>query len=266
MKRPMNEKWRLIIDPPLRGSLNMARDLAILKSLSRGTGPSTLRLYRWEKPAVTIGYFQVPEDELDTAECKRDGVDIIRRVTGGGAVLHQYEITYSLCIPLQNRLAFGTVLESYKRICEPLVRTLRDYGLDASYHAVNDILIGDKKVSGSAQTRRDGVLLQHGTILLSLDTEKMFRYLKMAGEKMSGRKDDAPASRVVSLSDFLGGKVLTESFQADFEERIQESFALMYDVDFTRTDLTHEEKEKAAEIEKAVFANPAWNRDRNVKI
>jgi lipoate-protein ligase A len=262
----VNETWRIIDDPPQRGSLNMAADFAILKSLSRGGCPPTLRLYRWEPPAVTIGYFQVIEDELNEGECVKDGVPVIRRITGGGAVFHEHEITYSLCIPVNHPLAYGTVLDSYRRICEPVIRALRFFGLNAAYHPVNDIMVDDRKISGSAQTRRNGVLLQHGTVLTALNTQKMFRYLKVPKEKTEGRVAPEPASRVVSLHEYMGDRSESASFREEFTTQLRESFSLLYGIDFTAGRLSQEEGDTADSVEESVFSNPAWNRDRNAEL
>lgn len=259
------DRWRLIIDPPLEGAFNMGCDYAIMKSVSRGDSSSTLRFYRWKKPTVTIGYFQILEDEVDVGECARSGVDTIRRVTGGGAVYHDLEITYSLAAPLSGGLVHGTVLDSYRRICEPIVQALRSFGIEAAYAPVNDILAGSKKISGSAQTRREGVLLQHGTILMGLRRERMFRCLRISPEKLAGRGVTAPAEGVGSLEDLLGKRALTEGFHGELIDALSRSFAEAFDIEFTDAGITPREREEALAIERDVFLNPRWNRERDFK-
>ena len=129
-----------------------------------------LRLYGWKPSAVSIGYFQSLEEEVDVKKCKKAGIDVVRRLTGGGAVLHEHELTYSFI----TKVYPTNIMESYRLICEPVVMCLKNLGLDAKFSPLNDIIVGDKKVSGNAQTRRKNTLLQHGTILLDVDVEKMF--------------------------------------------------------------------------------------------
>lgn len=257
------DRWRLIIDPPLAGTYNMACDYAIMKAVSRGESPSTLRFYRWKRPSVTIGYFQILEDEVDVGECARSGVEVIRRITGGGAVYHDLEITYSLAVPLSGGLSHGTVLDSYRRICEPIVETLRSFGIEASYAPVNDILAGSKKLSGSAQTRRDGVLLQHGTILIGLRREKMFRCLRISPEKLAGKGVAAPEEGVVALEELIGKRALTEDFHGELIDALAQSFARAFDAELAPGVISPQEGEKALAVERGVFTNQRWNRERD---
>ncbi len=257
------DRWRLIIDPPLDGTYNMACDYAVMKAVSRGESPSMLRFYRWKRPAVTIGYFQILEDEVDVKECGRLGVDTIRRITGGGAVYHDLEITYSLAVPLSGGLSHGTVLDSYRRICEPIVQTLRSFGIEASYAPVNDILAGSKKLSGSAQTRRDGVLLQHGTILMGLRRERMFRCLRISPEKLAGKGVAAAEEGVASLEELIGKRALTEDFHGELIDALTRSFARGFDAELAPGVISPREGEEALAIERDVFANPRWNRERD---
>ena len=134
------EEWRLIIDRPGRGTYNMAVDLSILNSLARQACPPTLRLYSWYPPAITIGYFQRLEEEVRINKCRAAGVDVIRRVTGGGAVFHDRELTYSVFIPLSHSLALPSIRESYGLLCSPIVECLKSYGLNAHFSPVNDVL------------------------------------------------------------------------------------------------------------------------------
>ncbi len=262
----MPETWRLIVDPPLRGSFNMAADFAVLASISAGACPPTLRLYRWERPAVTVGYFQVINEELDAAACGRDGVAVIRRITGGGAVLHEHEITYSVCLPAGHPAAAGTILDSYGRLCAPLVSALRSLGSAAAFSPVNDVLLEGRKVSGSAQTRRWGALLQHGTVLLDVDAGRMFRYLKVADEKLADKGIGDASSRVTSLREWFGERALSDGFVRDFTETLAAAFGERFGAVFERGGLTDEERETAAAVERALFANPAWNEERVMKL
>jgi len=259
------EQWRLIIDPPARGSWNMAVDLALLDSLARRSGYPVLRLYSWSPPAVTIGYFQRMEDEVRVDECRAMGVEVIRRVTGGGAVFHDREITYSVFIPLSHRLAVSSIRESYGLLCAPMVDCLCGLGLDARFSPVNDVLVGGAKVSGSAQTRRNGVLLQHGTLLSGGDAALMFRVLNVAKEKSAERAPGAPEGRVTSLEALLGDRARGENFAGDLGRRLVNAFAQRFGCDFTESALSVEEKRDAVRIEEGLFRREEWNRDRSIR-
>lgn len=237
----------------------MAVDYALLKSVSSGDSRPVLRLYGWEKPAITVGYFQIPGDELDLDACRQDGVDVIRRITGGGAVYHEHEITYSVSLPLKSKIIFGTVLDSYKKICTPFIRALEQYAVKAEYQPINDIAVDGKKISGSAQTRREGVLLQHGTLLLDVDRRRMFRYLKVAGEKTSGND---PAERIASMRDLVGDKAAGEGFRGEIIRAIAQAFQSELNIELREGPLSDKEMETALALESRIFANPDWNGKR----
>ena len=182
----MVAKWRLIHDPPLRGEINMQRDLQILEEVASAKAPPALRLYSWSPPALSIGRFQKAEEVADLEACRRQGVDIVRRPTGGRAILHDRELTYSLTIPDERSYIPAGVIPSYRFISRALLDAFVLLGIEAELSpeskrgagvapgscfdspSAYELQIGGKKVVGSAQMRRDGVLLQHGSILLKL--------------------------------------------------------------------------------------------------
>jgi lipoate---protein ligase len=261
----MKETWRLIEDAALPGPWNMAVDFSLMKSVSRAGSRPVIRIYRWERPAITIGYFQETGDELNMDACAADGVPVIRRITGGGAVLHDREITYSICLPLTHPQAFGTVLDSYRKLLGPVIRSLGKCGVKCEYQPVNDLVADGKKISGSAQTRRDGVLLQHGTILLDVDPEKMFRYLRISKEKIAGRDLDEASSRVTSMKAFLGPSVLEASFAGELYATLADSFSSDFSIELKASRMSSREHEEALSIRQRLFENPEWNIDRAVK-
>jgi lipoate-protein ligase A len=165
----------------------MAIDEAISSLVKEGLSPPTIRFYRWSPGAVTIGCFQCIGDEVDLDACRRLGIDLVRRATGGGAVYHDPagEITYSVIAP--ESLFSKDIPESYLEICSYIIRGLSGLNIDASFRPINDVTVGGRKVSGSAQMRRQGVLTQHGTILYGLDRATMFSVLKPSRLKLSGK-------------------------------------------------------------------------------
>ncbi len=261
----MKETWRLIEDAALPGPWNMAADFALMKSVSRGESRPVLRIYRWERPSITIGYFQEAADELYMDACAAQGVPVIRRITGGGAVLHDSEITYSVSLPLTHPLAFGTVLDSYKKLLAPVIRALGLLGVECEYQPVNDLVARGKKISGSAQTRRDGVLLQHGTILLDVDPDKMFRFLRVSREKIEGKNLEQASSRVTSMKAFLGPTVNEEPFAGELYAALARCFGDGFSIRLNDSRLTPREHEEALSIAHRLFENPEWNITRSIK-
>lgn len=192
-------KWRVIPLEQHDAYTNMALDEACSEAISANAVPPTIRFYGWQPSAVSIGYHQSITDEVNLEECRNQQIDVVRRRTGGGAVYHDGagEITYSVIAP---EIFFPKdIIASYKLICGWIVDALSSLGLQAEFKPINDITLQGKKVSGNAQTRRQGILLQHGTLLYDLDVRKMFSLLKVSQEKISDKMIAAVEERVTSL-------------------------------------------------------------------
>ena len=205
----MTETWRLIDMRIEDAPTQMAIDEAVAMARVKHGTPNTIRLYRWNPSAVSIGYFQSIEKEVNLEACNEYGVDVIRRITGGGAVYHDYngEITYSLVAPEDDPKIPRDILASYQLICGAIVNGLKDLGIDSEFKPVNDIIAGGKKISGNAQTRRHGVVLQHGTILVDSDIRRMFQVLRVSDAKISDKLIQAVEERVTNLRRYLNREV-----------------------------------------------------------
>jgi lipoate-protein ligase A len=238
---------------------NMALDEALLEGVSSGASLPALRFYGWNPPAVSVGYFQGLEEEVDLEECRRLGVDVVRRISGGGAVFHHAEITYSLIMPLSHPHAAPSIPESYRRLCAGVTAGLGRLGVRAVFAPINDILAGDRKISGNAQTRRKGCLLQHGTVLLDLEAELMFSLLKVPREKLKGKPIGDIDTRVTSLRECLGRQVSYEEGSAALAEGFREALSLDYTGDAAPSP---GEEARAAFLAEAKFASPQWLRKR----
>jgi lipoate---protein ligase len=243
---------------PYAGAMNMGIDEAVMGSVSRGESPPTLRLYTWSPPCVTVGYFQSLEAEVDLAACRAAGVDAVRRLTGGGAVFHHKEITYSVILPLGHELACEDVLESYRRICSGLIAGLAYLGVEASFEPINDIGFKGKKLSGNAQTRRESVLLQHGTILLALEPERMFSLLKVPAEKLKGKLAEEMRERVTCLETILGREVPP----LEAARALARGFAEAWGAELEEGGLSLKEEEEAKGLASGRFSRPEWNLKR----
>lgn len=254
----MCEQWRLIIDPPAKGSFNMAKDYALLLSVAEGSSSPVLRFYSWLPAAVTLGYFQDAEKQADLTRCRQSGVDVIRRITGGGAVFHQHEITYSMMFPVTHPFAGTDILSSYHLTLDPFIQTLSSFGLDAVYSPVNDITVSGEKISGNAQTRKKGCVLQHGTILLDIDRTTAFSCLTVPEDKTARKGLTHPSDRVTSLKEHLGDDVMSCSFTGLFIDRTLSAFS-EHDIICTRSALSEKESLLTNQIESRIFSQESWN-------
>ncbi|MDD5340535.1 MAG: biotin/lipoate A/B protein ligase family protein [Candidatus ainarchaeum sp.] len=191
--------WRIIPYSENDAFLNMAIDEAVGESVAAGAQP-TIRFYGWKPSAVSIGYFQSLEQEVDLKRCSELGVDFVRRRTGGGAVYHDNvgEITYS--VMGKQEMFPSDILASYRLICGWICDSLASLGMDAEFKPINDIAVAGKKISGNAQTRRGGVLLQHGTVLHSVDVDRMFSVLRVSDEKIKDKMIANVKERVTSIT------------------------------------------------------------------
>jgi lipoate-protein ligase A len=234
--------------------LNMGIDEALLESIKEEKSQPTIRFYRWKPSAVSIGTFQSMEKEVNLKRCKELGVDCIRRITGGGAVYHDFfgEITYSVIAPL-SYFPQG-IRESYRFICGWIVDGLGTLGIEAKFAPINDILVGGKKISGNAQTRKQGVLLQHGTVLFNTDAKTMFSVLKVGAEKISDKMIKSAEERVTSVSKHSKASI------EELYEALERGFTR--DKEFEHGRFTKEELSSAEELARTVYTTDSWNFSR----
>ena len=212
--------WRLIIEPqPRPGALNLAIDEAILRTVADGQAPPTLRLYAWSPPTLTLGRGQAYAD-ADTAALKRDGVDLVRRMTGGTAVLNRDELTYAVAVRDDDPRLSGTISESYRPISDGLLAALELLALHGASAGSGDpvgarerspvcfevpsayeITVAGRKLVGSSQMRIRHGILQHGSLPLVGDIGDIGQYLTAR----PGR--DRVRSHALTLYDALGRSV-----------------------------------------------------------
>jgi len=242
----------------LRGALNMGIDESVATGLAEGSSPPTLRFYRWSPPCVSIGYFEDIERSVDLEAAEKAGVDVLRRVTAGGSVFHNAELTYSIVLPLGSPLAPLDILESYSRVCSGLVAGLVRLGVDASFAPVNDIEAGGKKLSGNAQTRKRGILLQHGTVLLGLDLPLMFSLLKVPDEKLRRKLIAKAEDRITCLDSLLGREVGFEETASAMKAGFAEAFRT-FGVEIEEGSLSEGELSAAEALAREKYSSRAWN-------
>lgn len=237
---------------------NMAIDKAILVANSQELVPPTVRFYGWSPSAISIGYFQSLMEEVDIHACDRAGVDYVRRITGGGAVFHEKELTYSIVIPESHPEIPKNILNSYGRICGAVIKGLSQLGIESTYAPINDILADGKKISGNAQTRKHGTVLQHGTVLMDVDVDKMFSLLKVPNEKIKDKLITDVKQRVTSLSHCLGNEVSFQKVAVAMKAGFQEEFQ----IELRPGKLTKNEQILAKQFEEETFSTKDWNQRR----
>lgn len=259
-----NPLWRIIPLQTHDAFTNMALDEACCEAVASAKAPPTIRFYRWKPSAVSIGYFQSLKDEVATEKCREAGVDVVRRRTGGGAVFHDYEgeITYSIIAP-ENFFPKG-ITESYHEICGWIIQSLQLLGVTAEFKPINDIIlapnavgpdgasVGGKKISGNAQTRRSGILLQHGTILYTVDVPKMFSLLKVGQEKISDKMIAAVEERVSALKLLKHELTMDEVYNAMLKGFTKAK-------NYQMGDWTPEEMQQAKNLAATRYSTKEWN-------
>lgn len=253
--------WRLLGLETRNASMNMALDEAILGARIAELVPNTLRLYRWKPSAVSIGRFQKVENEVDSDVCKAFGIDVVRRLSGGGAVYHDEfgEMTYSVVAEVET---MGTVdaVQVYSKVYEAMAEALRLMGIKADYSEGNlrncpNLTVGGRKISGSAQVHRSGVVIQHGTLLLKVDLPRMFKFIRVPWANSDMQVINLAKGKITSLEDELGREVTTEAVTS----AIVSGFKKVLNVQLNLGEFTPQEFEHAKKLSVEKYSLQDWN-------
>jgi lipoate---protein ligase len=253
------ETWRYLPLTTNNPAMNMAIDEAILTARVAEKVPNTLRLYRWQPSAVSIGRNQEAEDWVYLENCRQLGVEVVRRCTGGGAVYHdsEGEVTYNVTSNIASLGNPGDITAVYQKIYGAITDALRLMGVPADFNegdAKNcpNLTVGGKKISGSSQNLTRGYVLQHGTLLRSVDLPKMFQLLKLKDASCSQAADIAK-SKITSVEAELGHKMspdtvanaLTQGFKAILKIQLQEAPLTPYELELA--EILYEDKYQTKE-------------------
>ncbi|GAB3750039.1 lipoate--protein ligase family protein [Yimella sp. RIT 621] len=237
-----------VMDP----AMHVALDEVIGREVARGERPPTLRLWDWDSPLVVIGSFQSVKNEVDPDGAAKHGIDVVRRVSGGGAMFMEPGncITYSLVVPAS--LVEGLSFErSYSFLDDWVIEALREVGVNAHFVPLNDIASDQGKIGGAAQKRfADGAVLHHVTMSYDIDADKMVEVLRIGREKMSDKGHRSANKRVDPMRSQTGmtRDAILDSFLATFEKRYAT----------TRSDYTQAELEAAEQLMDEKFSTPEW--------
>lgn len=268
--------WRLLDSGLLDGATNMAIDEALLQACIAGVdGFPTLRLFGWRRPTLSIGIMQGVDDDVDIAALERMGIPLVRRPTGGRAVLHEFELTYSLVGRERDPLLSGTVVESYRKISGALVAALAHLGIAAELAPVGahrmanhkaaacfeqpadyEVSVGGRKVIGSAQARRRGAILQQGSILLGLDVDKLTRVLHFSDEAQRAHAALRLHQRMTSVGAAMNLDVPLD--YATMAQALRYGFSSAMGVTLLEGELTTDEQIAAAQLREEKYANDEW--------
>ena len=269
-----NFKFRLITSEPQNGFMNMAIDEAIAIACDKQLSPPTLRLYTWNPPCISIGYFQDVDEVIDISECKRYGIDIVRRLTGGKAVLHNKELTYSIISPSKNDIFSNGIKGSYKAIADCLLHGIKNLGisgeiterpsrkgngfscfLDTSFY---EISVKGKKLIGSAQKRWKNLFLQHGSIIMSPSHTQLASLLRFNKEEERTSFIKLHKEKSTSIEE----ETKTSSDIIEIKSVIKKGFEEKTGIKLFEDELTDFEKTEAQRLFKEKYGNDNWNLKR----
>ena len=221
----MSERmWYYIESHKNDAAYNMALDELLMEKVRNGELPAVLRFYEWETPTLSLGYFQKVHKEIDLGRVKSYGYEMVRRATGGRGVLHDKELTYSVVLPESYEGMPDSVTESYRVISGGLMEGFRNLGLDVHFSVPQtkeqrkeltnirssvcfdtpswyELVVEGRKIAGSAQTRQNGVIMQHGSILLDIDIDHLFDMFKYQNERFKEKMKAAFKEKAVAIND-----------------------------------------------------------------
>ncbi|KJE30383.1 biotin/lipoate A/B ligase family protein [Bacillus licheniformis] len=272
------ETWRFIDSGRRDPAFNMALDEALLFWHSENKIPPTIRFYGWNPPTLSVGYFQNIEKEINLDAVKKHGLGFVRRPTGGRGVLHDQELTYSVIVSEEHPEMPKTVTEAYRVISEGILEGFRELELDA-YFAIPrtekekqslknprssvcfdapswyELVVEGRKVAGSAQTRQKGVILQHGSILLDLDEDKLFDLFIYKNDRLRERMQRNFKQKAVAINELTKEKVTIE----EASEAFKKGFEKGLNIHLEPYELTEEETEYVEDLARTKYATDEWN-------
>ncbi|QED48608.1 lipoate--protein ligase family protein [Cytobacillus dafuensis] len=272
------EVWNFIDTGAGSPSFNMALDEALLDWNSQGKIPPTIRFYGWNPATLSIGYFQKVDKEIDMEAVKANGLGFVRRPTGGRGVLHEHELTYSVIVSEEHPDMPKTVTEAYRVISEGILKGFHHLGMEA-YFAVPktdeerdslknprsavcfdapswyELVVEGRKVAGSAQTRQKGVILQHGSILLDIEEDKLFSLFKYPNDRVKERMQKAFKNKAVAINEISKQRVTLEQAKEAFKKGFEEGL----NIELKPYELTAEELEYVNKIAKERYEHDEWN-------
>ncbi len=269
-------KWRILKQGKLSPAENMAIDDAIFELIQEGKSTPLIRFYDWNPPTLSLGYHQNAEKEVDFAKLEEVGYGFVRRPTGGRLVLHKNEVTYAVIAPNDEHLA-GNVLKSYGDISLALAEGLKLLGIKVEFEQkelssfsqrepVNpcfnssskyELAVQGKKIVGSAQVRKNGVLLQHGSIILDENQREIANLMPGLSDKMRERLASMMDNKTISINQVLNTKLPYEEAVSKFALGFKQAWS--EDIFEEIEDLQDFEKKRVGKLIKKKYSTDMWN-------
>jgi lipoyl(octanoyl) transferase len=271
----MPQRWRFINTGSCDPAYNMALDEAMLLHHDAGGTLPTLRVYGWTTPTLSLGYAQKTWQEVNLAACQQSGVSVVRRPTGGRAVLHDCEVTYSVVLPTAQSLGPATLTAHYRRIGLALAAALQRLGLavhlerprlsaqprraaasPACFAAIAryELSAAGKKIVGSAQKRLQHTLLQHGSMPLHMERQRLFQCLQVPLEQRDALVQEAFMT-MTAINEIAPSPVTAHMLH----EALREGFGGVFGVEIVDSPLFPTEERLADELYTTKYTNPVWN-------
>lgn len=237
----MKETWAFLNSGFNDAATNMALDETLLNWHRKGRIPPIIRFYGWDKPSLSIGHFQNEQKTINFENIHKYDCHFVRRLTGGSAVLHDHEVTYSIIVEENHTKIPHSVNEAYYVLADGLLKGYQKLGVDATFArpdqeynnkpsavcfetpAMYEILANGKKISGNAQTRKKGVLLQHGSLPISYDTAMLFDLFKFSNESLRNHQEEQFLHKATSIHEHVRKKLEYDDLVPLFLEGFKES-------------------------------------------
>ncbi|MBP2079303.1 lipoate--protein ligase family protein [Oceanobacillus polygoni] len=273
----MKKHWAFINTGFQDAAWNMAFDECLINWHHEGKIPPTLRFYGWKEPSLSVGYFQKVNKKINFDAIERHGCQFVRRLTGGSAVLHDDELTYSLVISENDPDIPISVQEAYHVLSKGVFEGYRNLGIPAEYAildrerargrtaicfekpAIYEMVVDGKKLSGNAQTRQKGVLMQHGSIPMSMNTVMLFDLFLFSSERLRERSRDAFHKKAVTINQLTNRvyqyDMLTDAFKEGFKKGL--------DLELHPLQLTETQWEEVQQLAQSKYETKAWNINSN---
>ena len=272
----MKETWYFVDSGYCTPAFNMAMDEALLNWHSQGDIPPVLRFYGWKPAGISVGYFQKVNGKIDVQGAANHGIELVRRQTGGRAVLHDQELTYSVLVSEEHPAMPRSVKEAYMVISQGLLEGFKQLNIEAEFSIPEgklqttdsavcfeepswyELIVEGKKAAGSAQTRKKGVILQHGSIPLNVDQIKLFDLFIYPNERVKERARRSFSDKAVAINEVAGK---TYSFD-EAREAFKKGFERGLDIELKPFELTEAQLEEVSQLADTKYASKDWNFSR----
>lgn len=268
----MKETWYFLDSGTGSPAYNMALDEALLNWASEKSIQPTLRFYTWSPSTLSVGYFQKVKEKINLDGVEKHSLGLVRRLTGGRAVLHDQELTYSVVVPEEHPRMPRTVTEAYRVISEGILQGFRELGLDADFSIPTEklkktqsavcfdqpswyeLVVGGRKAAGSAQTRQKGVILQHGAIPLDIDEEKLFDLFLYPSEEAREQAQKGFGSKAVAINLLRDEPVSLEKAKQAFKIGFEKGL----DIELEPFVLNEEQEAEVRKIAEERYGSEEW--------